>query len=702
MGSQMLKAALDYVAQGFKVFPIKIDKKPLTEHGLKDATQLQIRVRDFWNKWPDAGIGLVTDGLVVPDFDAKNGGLDSKVVIEAKYGPLPRTRTHRTGGGGLHYLYRNPNGADIRSTTKLGAYSGVDLRANGGYIVAPPSLHESGARYEVIDNAEIAAAPAWLMKLATKRAPLQISTTAEGIGQPIPEGQRNATLASLAGTMRRRGLSEEAILAALSIENKQRCSPPLPEAEIEVIAKSISRYEPRPPADTQKTLPSYQQANLTEVIACARRWLYLPDTGALEVILGAIAANRLPGDPVWILLVTPPGWGKTELLNSLTKLPEVHQVAVLTEASLLSGTPRRESTGAKGGLLREMGGFGIMLVKDFGGILSLSRETRGPILAALREIYDGAWTRQVGSDGGRTLSWVGKCGLVGGATPTIDGHYAVMALLGERFSYYRISETEESRKATVALSHAGEESEMRLELSTLVAGLFTHMAMPTTLPALSTPESDKLVALAIFTTRCRSVVERDSYSTREIQLIPGVESPTRLVKVLAELLRGLVVVGTGRKRAWELVEKVALDSMPALRQRILMKMMESREAHYLTSDLATALGYPSNTTRRALEDLSCYGVTERQSQGEGKADLWWLTDWTKKTYEAAKTTLPEILKEEYPPYIQILNTVSSISGKPLNDTTRELPDCLACGRNEWSYSPGGELLCPCGNKGGDQ
>jgi hypothetical protein len=238
----MLDAALAYIAQGFKVFPVKPDKKPLTEHGLKNATQLQIGVKEYWGKWPNAGIGLVTDGFVVMDFDPEHGGLESKTAIEMKYGQLPRTRIHRTGGGGLHYIYRNPNGTNIRNTVDLGGYQGVDLRANGGYIVAPPSLHESGARYAVIDDSEIAPAPVWLMGLTTKKQMIRAETIPEG--QPILEGQRNATLTSLAGTMRRPGMSQEAIEAALLEVNRKQCQPPLSEDEVKAIAQSVSRYPP--------------------------------------------------------------------------------------------------------------------------------------------------------------------------------------------------------------------------------------------------------------------------------------------------------------------------------------------------------------------------------------------------------------------------------------------------------------------------
>jgi hypothetical protein len=235
----MIDFALQYVADGFKVFPVKLDKTPLTPHGLKDATQTQQGVREYWNKHPDAGIGLVTDGLVVIDFDLKSGGIESKEKIEDKYGLLPRTRAHITGGGGYHYLYKNPNGTHIRNTTMLAGYPGVDIRANGGYIVAPPSHHTSGTDYSVMDESPIIDAPSWLVEL-TKQKPA--TATAITTDQPIPQGQRDATLASLAGTMRKRGMTVEEIEAALMVTNK-RCQPPLPDKDIHRIANSMGKYE---------------------------------------------------------------------------------------------------------------------------------------------------------------------------------------------------------------------------------------------------------------------------------------------------------------------------------------------------------------------------------------------------------------------------------------------------------------------------
>ena len=250
-----IDAALQYIQHGFKVFPVKTDKTPLTPHGLKDATETILGVREYWGKWPDAGIGVVTDGLVVLDFDKDSGGLESMEAMAVKYGDFPDTRTHLTGGGGYHKLYRNPSGTDIRNTTRLGGYPGVDVRADGGYIIVPPSLHASGGKYKVINKAALAPAPDWLVELLKQPSNAPVLSV-EG---SITEGQRDSTLASLAGSMRRRGMSQESILAALATENRSRCSPPLPDKDVARIASSVSRYTPEPSSTTEDP-PDIEQA----------------------------------------------------------------------------------------------------------------------------------------------------------------------------------------------------------------------------------------------------------------------------------------------------------------------------------------------------------------------------------------------------------------------------------------------------------
>jgi hypothetical protein len=178
---------------------------------------------------------------------------------------------------------------------------------------------------------------------------------------------------------------------------------------------------------------------------------------------------------VWLGVVGPPSSAKTEILNSILMLPNVAQAATLTPAGLLSGTPKKQRDikgGARGGLLRQIGEFGIIVCKDFGSVLSMRPDAKAEALAALRELYDGSWTRILGTDGGRSLSWKGKIGLLFGATGVIDSHYSVIGAMGDRFLLSRLAPTPQGQFSR-ALKHVGAATgQMRKELAEAVARLF--------------------------------------------------------------------------------------------------------------------------------------------------------------------------------------------------------------------------------------
>ncbi|MCH7961968.1 MAG: primase C-terminal domain-containing protein, partial [Planctomycetes bacterium] len=117
-----------------------------------------------------------------------------------------------------------------------------------GYLVAPPSLHISGERYEWEHKVEPTDVPDWVLELWEEPANMNGYQPASPIGDVIPDGQRNHVLTSLAGSMRHRGMSEDSIAAALLVENDARCDPPLPEDEVRGIANSVNRYTPGIPA----------------------------------------------------------------------------------------------------------------------------------------------------------------------------------------------------------------------------------------------------------------------------------------------------------------------------------------------------------------------------------------------------------------------------------------------------------------------
>jgi hypothetical protein len=375
------------------------------------------------------------------------------------------------------------------------------------------------------------------------------------------------------------------------------------------------------------------RSDLERVVSTFDRWLYVPDRRALLAVLGAVAANRLDGDPVWLLLIGPPGGGKSEILQSLTGLDDIHPVATLTEPALLSGTARKErDPNAHGGLLRVIGEFGIILCKDFGSVLSMHWDARAQVMAALREVYDGSWTRHVGVDGGRTLHWAGKVGLVAGCTPTIDRHHAVMGAMGERFVLFRLPKVDSAEQGRRALAHAGKELEMRAALSAAVATLLAGEPSSGRPIPRTTTDDERLISLATLVVRCRSAVERDGYS-REIELIPESEAPTRLVVVLAHLLAGLDSIGASRQESWAVAIQAALDSIPAIRRDTIHVLHESDQLD--TSQVAEAISYPTQTTRRALEDLTAHGIAEREIGGQGKADKWTLSAFAREHYSAA-------------------------------------------------------------------
>jgi hypothetical protein len=191
----------------------------------------------------------------------------------------------------------------------------------------------------------------------------------------------------------------------------------------------------------ERPRPTGPPSTLAQTLGVFDKWLALKDHTAVLAAHGA-AADFLDGDPCWLGIVGPGSSAKTEIINSLSRLPHVEPSATLTAAALLSSTPDKDrDKTAKGGLLRKIGEFGILRVKDFGSILSMHTETRAEVLAALREIADGEWTRHVGVDGGRTLHWKGKMGLVFAVTPVIDAFHSVISSLGDRWLLTRMAPT---------------------------------------------------------------------------------------------------------------------------------------------------------------------------------------------------------------------------------------------------------------------
>jgi putative DNA primase/helicase len=291
--SVMHDAALSYAARGWAVFPLwwideatgrcacgapldeegnptcSAGKHPLgalVPQGFRNASTNPIAIRHWWGLYPQANIGAATgdasdfDAL---DVDTKHEGLGSWQALRDEHGELPEgTATTTTPSGGRHYYFRHARGL----TNRRGALPrGIDVRGSGGYVVLPPSiaLGQDGRPHPYVWNTEPADVltdwTAWLIRLIASEPntptsrqngqgdasiPQRQYATPYDLGETFSHGERNLKLISLAGTLLRRGLPEEAIANSLLSVNEIQCIPPLPENEVRGVAHSVMNYTP--------------------------------------------------------------------------------------------------------------------------------------------------------------------------------------------------------------------------------------------------------------------------------------------------------------------------------------------------------------------------------------------------------------------------------------------------------------------------
>jgi hypothetical protein len=386
-------------------------------------------------------------------------------------------------------------------------------------------------------------------------------------------------------------------LANVNDERRQRRLKEIPGMVESAVAKVDAARHPPPPVEPTP---------LNQVVKIFREWLALKDDNPVHVALGTLVANLLPGDPVWLGLIAPPSSAKTELLNSVSHLSYVEVVETFSPAALLSGSPKKDrAKGATGGVLCKIGTFGVLLFKDFGSVLDLRHEQRADMMTALRRIYDGQYTRQLGTEGGRTLEWRGKAGCIFGATQAYDSHHGVAGTLGDRFLLLRVETMAGEQLAKWRLQNGDGAARMRQKLAQAVAGLFASLPNPLSEPeGMTEAEYASLSDVILRVVRLRAGVVRDGYR-REIDDVHDPEGPARLSKALQQLFAGLILIGVPREEAVALVERVAYDIAPKIRLRAFSALTNDWQT---TRQIAAKIKLPTITTRRALEELAAHDL----------------------------------------------------------------------------------------------
>jgi hypothetical protein len=376
------------------------------------------------------------------------------------------------------------------------------------------------------------------------------------------------------------------------------------------------------------------ERSLADVHEVFRKWLGTNyDLGAIEAVLATAAAERLTGDPLWLLLISGSGNAKTETVQALAGAGAIVTSTITSDGALLSGSPKRDKAkDATGGLLRRIGNRGVLVIKDMTSILAMNRDTRSSVLAALREIYDQRWERNIGTDGGRTLTWTGRIAVVGAVTTAWDRAHDVVAAMGDRFVILRMDSTVGRMPAgRQAISNTGSEDKMRAELAAVVAGALVRVGS-TQVPRLTGPEKELILDAANVVTLARTGVDYDYRGDVIDSHDP--EMPTRFAKQLAQVMRGAMALRMDRGAALRLAIRCARDSMPPLRLAILDDV--AANPHTRTSEVRTRLDKPRNTVDRQLQALHILGVlTCDEVEDLGRTRSVWYYDVAKHINPAA-------------------------------------------------------------------
>lgn len=338
-----------------------------------------------------------------------------------------------------------------------------------------------------------------------------------------------------------------------------------------------------------------------EIKSAYTEWLYLPDKEVIDVLFGTILANRLPGDPIWLFLIAPPGGTKSELLMSLNDAADIYPTTSLTSHSLVSGA--NLMGGADPSLVPRLNNK-ILVVKDFTTILSMPEWERNAIFGILRDVYDGRIEWQFGN--GVIRRYQSKFGIIAGVTPMIEMFTETTSALGERFLSYWIQNDNHKSTIMQAMKNVTQEVEMRADLQ-LAAKKVLNAKYDVISKDLS-PEIYEMVAnMASVVAKLRSSIQRDRY-TKEITHKPFSEIGTRLAKQFIKLLLGIAMFNRREICANDIMilKKIVRGSVP---QKYIAYLKFENE--FTVKKVCGQEKINRSFAVRSLENLRALGIVKR-------------------------------------------------------------------------------------------
>jgi len=360
--------------------------------------------------------------------------------------------------------------------------------------------------------------------------------------------------------------------------------------------------------------------------------LYLTDGRIVEIIFAAHLANWLDADALWLIVIAPPSSAKTELLRAFDGRDDFYFLSSMTPSTFISGIKTKKGHKPKS-LLPKINEK-TLVFKDFTTILSMRSEQQAELLAQMREIYDGQFSKAFGT--GVTYHWYGKIGFIAACTNIYDRHYAVIGAMGDRFLLYRINQDENEATGLMAQKNVGNEDVMRKEIKAAFNRFLDQFKDGATVKR---PDNDtinhQLVYLACFCAAARCPVIRD-WRNQAIEYDPTPEGPSRIVKQLTQLGMGLAIVHgkeTIDLSIYETIKKVGRDLVPANRLSALnylwdQRVFQNNSSWIKTSEVAEAVNKPTNTIKLCLQDLMVVGMLRMRRDGAAEKSPyeWQISD----------------------------------------------------------------------------
>lgn len=363
-----------------------------------------------------------------------------------------------------------------------------------------------------------------------------------------------------------------------------------------------------------------ERSELVRLLDLVGRYLFLDDTAPILASLAtATSAQLTTGKPLWLMLVGASSTGKTESVDLMSEVAHGH-IGDCTAPGLLGWDARaRRVTG----LLAGLSGATFLTIRDFSSAMAggsrRADSGRQLFFAALRDLYDGHWARQLGGIG-RTLEWRGRLTLLAASTPSIDAFMSEETELGERWVYLRMPERSDEADRMVALHAPDVDREALKRLSQQFArNVIPRACARVERLRLSPTLSSLILDAAGVGARGRTPIRRESYGPRDILVAPSPEGATRLFGELRLLARCLLALGCEVEESLDLVYRCARDTMPPMRAKALRLLAEREPGLGVSaSELAKKTFVSRPTAMRVLEDLGSLGLLQRDEDDQDR------------------------------------------------------------------------------------